>query len=116
MGKRLQQLSSLTDEAKLYVAKVLLVRGTNYELINPQDLEDEFTDEFYDLPGTLVYSKHGHYTEHKIVVINLVDGHLEFETVDTEDYYDHKLDGSEFESVTWLWLADFIESLEKENV
>lgn len=112
MGNRLQQLSSLIDEAKLYIKSVLLNRGTNYQLIDPQDIEDEYTDEFYDLPGTLVYSKHGHYTEHKIVVISLVDGHLEFETVDTVDYQDHKLDGSEFKSVTWLWLADFIEELE----
>ena len=112
MGNRLQQLSSLIDEAKLYIKSVLLNRGTNYQLIDPQDIEDEYTDEFYDLPGTIVYSKHGYYTEHKIVVISLVDGSLEFETVDTVDYDDHVLDGSEFESVTWLWLADFIEQLE----
>ena len=112
MGNRLQQLSSLIDEAKLYIKSVLLNRGTNYQLIDPQDIEDEYTDEFYDLPGTLVYSKHGHYTENKIVVINLVNGYLEFETVDTEDYDDHTLDGSEFESVTWLWLADLVEQLE----
>ena len=112
MSNRLQQLSSLVDEAKLYIKGVLLKRGTNYQLIDPQEIEDEFTDEFYDLPATLAYSKHGYYTEHKIVVINLVNGCLEFETIDTVDYNDHVLDGSEFESVTWLWLADVVESLE----
>lgn len=112
MGSRLQQLSSLVDEAKLYVKGVLLKRGTNYQLIDPQDIEDEYTDDFYDLPGTVAYSRHGYYTEHKIVAINLVDGHLEFETVDTEEYNDHVLDGTEFESVTWLWIADVIELLE----
>lgn len=112
MGNRLEQLVTLRQEAQAYIKDVLLKRGNDYQLIDPQDIEDEYTDEFYDLPGTLVYSKHGHYTEHKIVVISLVNGYLEFETVDTEDYDDHTLDGSEFESVTWLWLADLVEQLE----
>lgn len=106
---------SLYNEIEKYLKSVLKKRGNEYQLINPQDIEDEYPDEFYELPRVWTLTDGGYHDEFAVVAIDLIDDKIVFQCIHIDEYDDENIDmediGSEIYNLALI--ADKVRELEK---
>lgn len=112
-----ERMSDLVQEAMDYVHDVLQKRGTNYELIDPQEIEESnnLPDRIYTLPRISEVKKHGYYVQYAITAINIKDDKLLFEATPLTEGVDDDQTFTEDDpsSEQWLAIADAVAELEK---
>lgn len=110
----LDQLTQIRDNALNYIKSVLRFRGTNYELTDPTNYEEDLTDEIYQLPRGFSITKHGHYVEYAIVIINIENDELSFHGIEIGEMGDEMTftDG-DLDTDTICVIADLVKTLEK---
>lgn len=112
------QLFDITDKARARIVEVLTARGTNYELTDPNHLEQfkdgdlVYKDILFYLPSAIKNSKHGLNERCAITVINM-DNHkrLTFEGVSLEFGTDEVFEYSELEITTICEIAELVNTL-----
>lgn len=109
-----EDLTSLRNKVIDYIKSVLEFRGTNYEIVSPDEYEDDISDEIYKLPRGIDISKHGHHVEYAIVIINIENGVLSFYGIEIGEMGDDKhFTEDELTTDTLVSIADIVLSLEK---
>lgn len=108
------KLDRLRGLALDYIRAVLSARGTNYELIDPNEYEEDLSDEVYKLPRGKYTNMRGYLYEFPIVVIDINDqGELTFKGVDMGDFCrDMDFSENEMEDMMICAIADLVYHLE----
>jgi len=110
------QLSDVHNAAVAYIKSVLEMRGSGYELIAPDDYEEEWTDEVYAMPRGYLVNKRDYYFEFPLVMINIKDGVITFTGLDLGDYNeDHEFSVEELSTDVIVALADRVRELEGDD-
>jgi hypothetical protein len=110
-----EQYEQIRVEALKYIRKVLNKRGTNYELIDPAEYEDELSDEVYKLPRVNYVDKYFNYYEFPIIVVNIDNDVLTFQGINISEYDEDKGFGEDDIPTDVLCaIADNIKALENE--
>ena len=112
----LKKLLEQRQAALEYIRGVLKQRGTGYEIIDPAmyDEDEGIDDTVYQLPRGVHISKHGHYYEFPIVIIDINDkDELTFKGLDMGDYCeDMDFEESELYDSVVCAIADIVFNLE----
>ncbi len=111
------KLQELRKEALDYILGVLRKRGTDYQLIDPQSIEDTLTDEYYELPRADKVDKHGFYSEFPIIAINIEDDKLVFvgdSSMDAGSFCDEYFEPDDLSSPIIFKIADMVKQFENE--
>ena len=115
----ISQLDIVRKSAIIYITKVLMMRGANYELIDPAMYEDdnEIDDSVFNLPRAIALQKYGAADEYPIVLININDkGELSFVGIDVLSEMngdDETFTTDSLTTETLCAIADLVASLEK---
>lgn len=113
----LKKVLVIADEAKDYIISILKERGNDYQLINPQDIEEDRPDEFYELPRVMSFGKYNTYDEYSVVTLNLDESgkvQLEGVSIDGEtDEVDKTFNLDDERSSFICYLADVVRQLEE---
>ena len=107
------ELSELKNRCVDYIKSVLNFRGTNYEVTDPANYEDEFNDELYRLPRGFYVTKYGQYIEYAIVMIDIENDVLSFRGIEIGEMGDEEtLTVNDLTTDSICSLADLVKSLE----
>lgn len=108
-----EQLGQIRNNAVEYITSVLQQRGTNYELISPDEYEDEISDEVHKLPRAFNVSKQGYYCEFSIIVINIdADNNIQFNGLSIEDNEEELFSMDDLFTDTIVLIAELVYKLE----
>lgn len=108
-------ITKTRTEALEYIRGILKSRGTNYELVDPNDYEEEIEDSVYDLPRGTHFTKDNYLEEYPIVIINIDDENkLTFEGLSCigETEKDYTFDEDELSVELACAIADHVYYLE----
>lgn len=110
-----EELSAIREKAFNYIKHILNKRGTDYQLIDP-DIIDERDPEFYDLPRAIkYYEKYGttQFDEFCIVDIKIEGDTILFSGVSVDDSAeDYSFSDQDISIDTVCGIADLVYNLE----
>lgn len=108
------QLEELRNNALAYIRKVLNQRGTNYELTDPANYEDEIEDCVFELPRATYVNKYSFFDEYPIIAVDIDNDVLTFQGIaaigEADD--DRTFNEDDMTTASLCGIADIIANLE----
>lgn len=110
----LDKVNAVRNESIDYIKSILNFRGTEYQLTDPSNYDDEEidSDELFKLPIGVYVNKHGFHLEYNIVMVNINDGVLSFVGIDPSEGDEHTFSENDMYTVDLCYIADLIYSFE----
>lgn len=110
MGK----IRQIRQDALDYIINVINKRGSGYELIDPNEYEEELTTEVYEMPRGERMNKYNYHVESAIVTIDINKNVVTFNGIDIGESEDGEYAYGEDELTTEsiCRIADIIRILE----
>ena len=107
-----EQLGQIRNNAVEYITSVLQQRGTNYELISPDEYEDEISDEVYNLPKAFSSFSIEYHQQYSIIVINIDNDIITFNGLNVDNADEHIFQIDELSADTIVLIAELVYKLE----